>query len=148
MYCFIHSHNAIGYNKFVNIQRINMKIICECQHEIDIPDSTDQLRVDMLSSKPCPKCASAETGTSSAQGKQLPRLKGSAKQTAWAYEIREKVQDQFREFRAEYSRKKFTLTRKQQEFHLIAVMKSVRAFRKETKAAYWIEHQDLRDIII
>lgn len=124
-----------------------MKIICECQHEIDIPDNADQGKIDRMSSKPCPKCASAEARATS-QGKQLPRLQGSAKQTAWAYEIREKVQDQFREFRAEYSRKKFTLTRKQQEFHLIAVMKGVRAFRKETKAAYWIDHQDLRDIII
>lgn len=121
-----------------------MRIICACQHEVTIPDNTTPMRLEWLENNLCPKCAAAEAA---AAANELPRLQGTPKQTAWAYAVREKVHEQFREFKADYSRKKFTLTRRQQEIHLMAMLKAIRAFDKEVKAVYWIEHQDLRDII-
>lgn len=125
--------------------RIKMKVICACQHEVNINDNADQFMIDMAKNNLCPKCATADA-VASAEG--LPKLKGTPKQIAWACDVREKVLEQFREFRAEYGRKKFMLTEAQKKLHLIAMLKGTRAFKEETKAAFWIEHQDLRDIFM
>ena len=122
-----------------------MKVMCACQHEVNINDNADQFMIDIAKNNFCPQCAAADAAAS-VNG--LPKLKGTPKQVAWACDIREKVHEQFREFRAEYGRKKFELTEAQKKFHLIAMLKGTRAFKKEVKAAYWIEHQNLRDIII
>lgn len=122
-----------------------MRIICACHHEVTISDNADQFIIDTAKKNICPKCAAADVATS-ADG--LPKLKGTPKQVAWAYDIREKVYEQFREFRAEYGRKKIELTENQKKLHLIAMFKGTKVFKEETKAAYWIENQDLRDIIL
>lgn len=121
-----------------------MRVMCACQHEVNLSDSADQFMIDGAKNNICPKCAAADA-KASADG--LPKLKGTPKQVAWAYDIREKVHEQFKEFRAEYGRKKFILTETQKKLHLIAMFKGTRAFKEETKAVFWIEHQDLRDII-
>lgn len=115
-----------------------MRVMCACQHEVTMSDNADQFIVDMVKNNLCPKCAAADG---------LPKLKGTPKQVAWAYDVREKVHEQFREFRAEYGRKKFMLTEDQKKRHLLAMFKGTKAFKEETKAAFWIVHQDLRDII-
>lgn len=124
-----------------------MRVMCACQHEVTISDNANQSIVDMVKNNLCPKCAAADAKISaSADG--LPKLKGTPKQIAWACDVREKVLEQFREFRAEYGRKKFMLTEAQKKLHLIAMFKGTRVFKEETKAAFWIEHQDLRDIFM
>lgn len=122
-----------------------MIVICVCQHEVSVNDNADQFIVDMVQNNLCPKCAATDAKVS-ADG--LPKLKGTPKQVNWAYDIREKVHEQFREFRAEYGRKKFMLTEDQKKRHLMAMFKGTKAFKEEVKAVYWIEHQDLREIIL
>ena len=80
-------------------------------------------------------------------GVKFPALKGSPKQVAWANDIRDKIFDQYREFRSDYNIKKYTLTKQEKELYLIAILKAMRAFTKEKKASFWIDHFDLRYII-
>lgn len=40
------------------------------------------------------------------------------------------------------------LTEDQKKRHLMAMFKGTKAFKEEVKAVYWIEHQDLREIIL
>lgn len=99
-----------------------MKVICACQHEVNINDNADQFMIDMAKNNLCPKCATADA-VASAEG--LPKLKGTPKQVAWACDIREKVHEQFREFRAEYGRKKFELTNLGTEIKIRRIKKRI-----------------------
>lgn len=126
------------------------KVRHACGHEVTHafagPEAMRQQREDWLRQRPCQVCwRNEQAGAAMAQslGMNLPDLKGSEEDKAWAQVIRAKAVAHNREYHGRLVRSRGLQKQKDElrEAIVAAANEALREIEAQTSATWWIDHR-------